>query len=327
MAYSKEILQRARQRLESAKADRESENRQRLQQAYEQLPRLKEIDLRLRKTMTLAAQTVFTQGGDARAAMEEVRQANVALQQERNALVQQHFEPGYLDEKPICDNCGGSGYVGSTMCGCLSRLCREEQKKELKLLACNDADFDRFRLDYYSDEVIRDMGVSPRKLMELNLNICRKYAYSFGPGSGNLLFCGDTGLGKTFLSACIAGVVADRGYSVAYESANNLFAKLEKHRFHPSDETRIEVAKLMDCDLLIVDDLGTELSGSFVNSALYTLINDRLLSGKPMIISTNFSADELAKRYTPQIASRLKGNFNLRVFAGSDIRVMKNRGY
>ena len=91
MAYSKEILQRARQRLESAKADRESENRQRLQQAYEQLPRLKEIDLQLRKTMTLAAQTVFTQGGDARAAMEEVRQANVALQQERNALVQQHF--------------------------------------------------------------------------------------------------------------------------------------------------------------------------------------------------------------------------------------------
>ena len=326
MAYSKEVLQRARQRLESAKADRESENRQRLQQAYEQLPRLKEIDLQLRRTMTLAAQTVFTKGGDARLAMEEVRQANMELQQERQALVQQHFEPGYLDEKPVCDNCGGSGYVGATMCGCLQELCRQEQKKELRFLSATNADFDLFRLDYYSDEVIRELGYSPRTLMESNLNTCRKYAYSFGVGSGNLLFSGETGLGKTFLSACIAGVVADRGYSVAYESANNLFTKLEKHRFHPGDETRIEVAKLMDSDLLIVDDLGTELSGSFVNAALYTLINDRLLAGKPMIISTNFSTDELAKRYAPQIASRLKGNFDLRIFVGSDIRVMKNRG-
>lgn len=327
MAYSKEVLRRARLRLESAKADRESENRQRLQKAYEQLPRLKEIDLQLRRSMTLAAQTVFSQGGDARLAMEEVRNANLALQQERKALADAHFEPGYLDEEPICSKCGGSGYIGSAMCSCLSELCRQEQKKELSLLISNDADFNAFRLDYYPDQIDRQMGISPRALMEMNLNACRKYAYSFGEGSGNLLFSGGTGLGKTFLSACIASIVADRGYSVVYESAHNLFSKLEKDRFHPDQESRAQVAKIADCDLLILDDLGTELPGTFVTSALYTLINDRLLSQKPMIISTNFGVDELAKRYSPQTASRLKGNFQVRVFVGEDIRVMKNRGY
>ncbi len=326
MAYSKEVLQRARQRLESAKADRDSENRQRLQSAYEQVPRLKEIDLELRKTMTLAAQAVFVKGGDARAAMDEVRQANLALQQERKILADTHFEPGYLDEKPICDRCGGSGYIGSTMCGCLQELCRQEQKKELSLLAASDADFDLFRLDYYPAEFDRTLGASPRELMELNLNACRKYAAGFGLGSGNLLFSGGAGLGKTYLSACIARVVTDRGYSVAYESAGNLFSKLERNRFHPDEESQAEVNRLMQSDLLILDDLGTELSGSFVVSALYTLLNDRLMSGKPMIISTNFGVDELAKRYSPQIASRLKGNFKVRYFAGNDIRILKNRG-
>ena len=327
MAYSKEVLQRARQRLESAKADRESENRQRLQKAYEQLPRLKEIDLQLRRSMSLAAQTVFSQGGDARLAMEEVRNANLALQRERQELIDAHYAAGYLDEAPICDKCGGSGYIGSAMCSCLRDLCRQEQKKELSLLACGNAEFESFRLDYYSDQIDRNLGVSPRTIMEMNWNACRKYAYSFGAGSGNLLFSGNTGLGKTFLSACIANVVADRGYSVVYESAHNLFSKLEKDRFHPDQDSRAQVEKIAQCDLLILDDLGTELPGSFVTSALYTLINDRLLSGKPMIISTNFAVTELAKRYSPQIASRLQGDFQVRIFMSEDIRVMKNRGY
>lgn len=323
MAYSKEVLQRARQRLESARADRESENRQRLQRAYEELPRIKEIDLLLRRSMTLAAQTVFTKGGDARAAMEEVRQANLALQQERSALIAEHFEPGWLDEAPICPTCGGTGYVGSAMCSCLAALCRQEQKKELSLLAAGDADFDTFRLDYYPDRFDRNLGASPRAIMESNLNFCRKYAYSFGADSGSLLFSGDTGLGKTFLSACIAAVVADRGYSVAYESAGNLFAKLEKDRFHPDGDSHAQVAKLMDCDLLILDDLGTEMASSFVLSAFYSLLNDRLMAGKSMIVSTNYAVDELAKRYNPQIASRLRGNFQVRIFAGEDIRLKK----
>ena len=137
---------------------------------------------------------------------------------------------------------------------------------------------------------------------------------------------GGTGLGKTFLSASIARMVADRGYSVAYESAHHLFSKLEKNRFNPDEESREQVAKLTECDLLIIDDLGTELPGNFVTAALYNLVNDRLLAGRAMIISTNLNIEESARRYSPQIASRLQGSFKRLTFVGEDIRVMKNRG-
>ena len=326
MAYSKDVVRRAQQRLAQAKADRESENLQHLQIAYREIPRVKEIDMLLRRSMALAAQAVFAQGGDAKLAMEEVKQANLALQWEREQLVNDHFGEGFLDESPICSLCGGSGYIGSTMCECLQELCRQEQKKEVALLASNAERFEKFRLDYYSSQVDSRYGASPRMIMERNLNICRKYAYGFGPGSGNLLFVGGTGLGKTFLSACIAAVVADKGYSVAYESAQRLFSKLEKNRFNPDDQSREQVENLENCDLLIVDDLGTEMPGNFVTATLYGLVNDRLLKGKAMIISTNLNVEEAARRYSPQIASRLQGSFKALTFVGDDIRVMKNRG-
>jgi DNA replication protein DnaC len=162
--------------------------------------------------------------------------------------------------------------------------------------------------------------------MELNFRNCRSYAGIFTENSGNLLFIGGTGLGKTFLSACIARAVADRGYSVAYETASHLFSKLERAKFSADEEARKEVEKFSRCDLLIIDDLGTEMPGQFVTAALYSLVNDRLLEGKPMLISTNLNVDELSRRYSPQIASRLHGSFSRLTFVGEDIRVMKNRG-
>ena len=326
MAYSAQIVRRARQILEQKKSDKESQYRQNLQTAYLQLPRLKEIDLLLRRSMTQAAQAVFTQGGDARAAMEQVKKENLTLQNERQALIDANFAPGFLDESPVCDRCGGSGYMGSAMCGCLMQLCRIEQRKELANLTTGAETFEAFRLDYYPDQVSNAYGASPRKIMERNLQICRRYAQSFVPGIGNLLFVGGTGLGKTFLSACIANAVTDKGYSVAYESAPRLFAKLEKNRFNPDEESREAAERFAACDLLIIDDLGTEMPGNFVTAAFYSLLNDRLLEGKSMIISTNLNVDEIAVRYSPQIASRLQGSFKGLTFVGQDIRVLKNRG-
>ena len=121
--------------------------------------------------------------------------------------------------------------------------------------------------------------------------------------------------------------MADRGYSVVYETAGHLFGKLEQAKFNPSEEARREAEKFTACDLLIVDDLGTEMPGQFVTAALYSLLNDRILAGKPMVISTNLNVDEMARRYTPQIASRLHGGFQRLTFVGEDIRVLKNRGY
>ena len=316
MAYSKEVVQRARARLAQAKEDRESENRQHLAEAYQQVPRIREIDILLRRTMAMAAQAVFASGGNVQSAMAEAKAQNQALQRERAWLIDTNFEEGFLDETPICDRCGGTGYMGSAMCECLTELCRQEQKKELTLLSGGKENFSQFRLDYYPDRVDPKLGVSPRAIMERNFRTCRTYAATFSQNSGNLLFIGGTGLGKTFLSACIARAVADKGYSVLYETATHLFNKLEQAKFSPTEESRYEAAKLTACDLLIVDDLGTEMPGQFVTAALYSLLNDRLLAGKPTIISTNLNVEEMQRRYSPQIASRLQGNFGQLIFLG-----------
>ena len=327
MAYSNEVVRKARAELASRKADHESKLNARLHEAYVKVPRVKEIDILLRKSMALAVQAAFQTGGDAKAAVEEVKQANLALQAERKALIEQHFAPGYLDETPICPKCGGSGYIGTFMCQCLRELCRQQQEKEVALLADDGQHFGAFRLDLYSDRADPKTGLSPRAIMARGYDICRHYAQTFTPASGNLLFNGGTGLGKTFLSACIAREVAAKGYSVAYETAAHLFSKLEKHRFHPDEETAQEMKRINGCDLLIIDDLGTELPGQFVTAALYALVNDRLLAGKPMVISTNLNIKEIRERYSSQIGSRLYGNFERIAFVGEDIRVLKNRGY
>ena len=326
MAYSAEVIRRARERLAQAREDRESENRQHLAQAYEKCPRIRQIDLQLRRTMAQAAQAAFRKGSDGRAEMDAIRQENLALQQERAQLVGQYFEEGYLDDSPICTVCGGSGYVGSNMCECLRELCRQEQKKELTFLSAGKDRFEQFSLDYYPDRLDPVMKVNVRSLMERNLQMCRRYAATFSEKSPNLLFSGDTGLGKTFLSACIARVVADRGYSVVYESASHLFGKLERAKFYNDEQARQDSQRYTDCDLLIVDDLGTEMPSQFTTSALYTLINDRILYGRPMILSTNLNTEDFSRRYSSQVASRLNGNFQRIPFLGEDIRAKKNWG-
>ena len=325
MAYSNEVVRKARAELASRKADHESQTLDRLQRAYAAVPRIREIDNLLRRSMAVAMQTVFQTGGDAQKAMAEVKQANLSLQAERKTLIEANFGPGYLDETPICPHCGGSGYIGTSMCRCLKELCRREQEKEVALLADAGQRFEAFRLDYYSDRPDPKTGVSPRAVMTRSFEICRNYAKNFSPTSGNLLFNGGTGLGKTFLSACIAREVAAKGCSVAYETASHLFSKLEKHRFHPDEESAREMKRLNEADLLIIDDLGTELPGNFVTASLYTLVNDRLLAGKPMVVSTNLTVGELSQRYSPQVSSRLQGSFQLLPFVGQDIRVMRQQ--
>ena len=228
--------------------------------------------------------------------------------------------------RPVVLVGGGTGYIGAEMCECLRELCRQEQKKEVSILSGSRDSFGSFRLDYYSDRVDPNYGVSPRTLAEKNFRECKHYAVFFSDKSDNLLLSGNPGLGKTFLSACIARTVADRGYSVAYETAGHLFTKMERAKFMNDEQARQETESYTHCDLLILDDLGTEMPGQFTNVALYGIINDRLLLGKPTIISTNLTTDDIAKRYTPQIASRLRGSFKRVPFIGEDIRLMKNGG-
>ena len=324
MGYSIEVLKRARAELARQREDHISRNNARVERVYRELPRVRQIDMELRQTMVQAARAAFAGTPNA---MESVKAANLALQEERKALLEAKYGPDFRDEEEFCPNCGGSGYVGAEMCGCLKRICILEQRKELGAVFSGGESFENFRLDYYPETVMSKAGVSPRTVMTSVLELCRKYARTFTMESGNLLFNGGTGLGKTHLALAVGRAVGEMGYSVCYESAISLFNKLEQAKFSPSEETRAKAEKLENCDLLIIDDLGTELPGQFAATALYGLLNARLMARKPMIITTNLNVNELGQRYMPQIASRLQGDFRQMTFLGSDIRVLKNKGF
>lgn len=322
MAYSEQVLRRARQRLTDAKIARDREYLEHQRIAYERYPRLAEIDRELRVSMSQLMANIMRSGDDAAERIAQVREKNLALQREREWILEAEFEEGYLDDSPICAKCGGSGYTGAQMCSCLRELCRQEQKKELtSLLGTGRETFENFRTDVYPDTYDPKLGTSARQLMQSNLNICRRYAQSFAPGAGDLLFSGATGLGKTLLSACIARQVADRGFSVVYESAIRLFSDFEAEKFGSSqEEAPPSTQKYLNCDLLIIDDLGTEMTTQFTVSVLYHIINSRMMERRSTVISTNLLPDALETRYSPQIASRIIGGYRLIKFAGSDLR-------
>ncbi|HIR08896.1 MAG TPA: ATP-binding protein [Candidatus Avoscillospira stercoripullorum] len=322
MAYSEAVLHRARERLLQEKNLYEAETAARRAQVLQAYPRLKEIDQALRQSVAGAVAAAFRKGEDTTAAIAALKEKNLALQREREwILASAELDESVLDPPPFCPHCGGSGYVGSSMCECLRELCRQEQKKELSSLLGGKESFDGFRLDLYSTEPDPNLGVSPRQLMERTFRRCRRYAREFGAGAPSLLFTGGPGLGKTFLSACIARAVADNGFSVVYDTAGKLFSDFEAVKFggNQQDLTR----KYLQCDLLIIDDLGTEMTTQFTQSVLYRVLNDRLLENRPVIVSTNLSDQALRQRYSAPIASRLLGAFEVCLFLGQDIRQLR----
>lgn len=325
MAYSAAVIARARARLAEEKRENEESHARRVADAYARFPRLKEIEIALRATMADAMAACFSAGDDPQAAIAAIRDKNLALQREREWILEAaDLGADYLDATPVCPDCGGSGYIGERMCGCLAELCRIEQKKELSSLLGGQESFDRFDLGYYSEQVDPAWGISPRENMAEVLRLARRYAREFTPGqSGSLLFSGGTGLGKTFLSACIARAVADGGASVVYETAVRVFSDFEAEKFG-NDASR-PTEKYLQCDLLIIDDLGTEMTTQFTQSALYTLLNTRLMARRASIVSTNLSMQDVKSRYTPQIVSRLMGTFEDVYFFGDDIRLLKKR--
>lgn len=322
MAYDGSIMQRALARYDQDKQRRADELEQRRRMAFTRQPRLAEIERELRGTMGRIVTSALQKGTDPLPAIRVLRDENLELQRERAELLTAMGEPiDYLDDKPACPLCGDTGYRKGQVCGCLKKYYAREQLHELsRLLPLGEATFDSFRFDYYDDAVWPDYGTSPRANMERNFDVCRDYAQQFSKGSGNLLLSGGTGLGKTFLSACIARVVSESGFSVVYDTAISIFAKLENDKFRPDEETAAEVRRCEGCDLLILDDLGTEMTTSFVQSALYQLVNGRMIAGRSTIISTNLAPEELGQRYGAAILSRIEGGYEILPFFGEDIR-------
>lgn len=326
MAYSEAVLARATARLEQDRAEKERENAEHLQRAYAEYPRLRELDRQIRITASKAIAASFERSDQREAILADLREKSLQLQRERDWILEAGgFEDGFLDGAPVCERCGGRGYIGSSMCECLKELCRQEQRRELtSLLVTGHENFDNFRLDVYPDTFDPKLGTSPQKIMRGTLRACRKYCAEFTVHSPSLLFSGATGLGKTFLSACIARQVADRGFSVVYETAIQMLADFETARFgEKNEENQALPNKYFQTDLLLIDDLGMEMTTQFNTSTLYNILNTRLNAAMPTIISTNLSPEQLQSRYSPQIASRLLGMYSLYQFSGNDLRRRK----
>ena len=328
MALDGRLLRRAMDRLEEDRRRREANTAELRLRLYRRDPALEELDADIRATAAATLDLALRSGEDPVSAMEKLQEQSLQLQKERTARILRLGYPEHcIDDLPACPRCGDRGYVGREPCECLMRLYREEQRRELsKLLDLQGESFSSFRLEYYDDIKDPDTGISPRQHMQLVLLACRRYAETFNGRGSNLFLSGAPGLGKTFLSACIASAVAERGWSVVYETTVNLCARYEEARFGrrgDTEEAELDIRRYLGCDLLILDDLGTEMNTAFTVSVLYEVINARLRGGKSTVISSNLSVEDIASRYSPQIASRLAGEYENLRFYGRDIRLQK----
>ena len=326
MSYDGKIMRRALARFDEDKQRRAQQMEERRKLLYTRIPRLGQIEQELRGTMSQIITSALSRGTDPVPAIRVIRDSNLALQRERRELLEAYgYAADYLDEEPNCPLCRDSGYRGSAVCSCLQEYYAREQIAELsQLLNMGGETFETFDFNWYT----ADRGAyrrSPREVAERNFDICQDYAHQFSPRSGNLLLFGSPGLGKTFLSACIARVVSENGHSVVYDTASHIFNQFEAAKFRRDyeEDSGADVERYLDCDLLIMDDLGTEMLTSFVQSTFYQLVNSRLIRGKKTIINTNLKLEEIAQRYGAPVRSRLEGEYELLPFIGDDIRKLK----
>lgn len=326
MPYDGDVIRNATEQLNHNAQRHRAEFERRRREIYLRVPRLQTIDRQLSQTVRQAAQTALRKGVDPMPALEQAKRQNLSLQRERKQLLTQNgYAQDALTYKPLCPLCNDRGWRGSEMCQCLKDLCGKEQIKNLSsMLNLGSQSFDTFDLDYYSPVYDASIGSSPRNMMEYAQDVCFQFANRFPHGNQNNLFLtGNPGLGKTFLSAAIARLVSEKGYSVVYDSAVNVFNRFEAQKFGRDSQASQDIDRYLTCDLMILDDLGSEMNSPLVQSSLYQLINGRMLSERSTVISSNFSLDEIAHRYSSQVYSRLSGEYLTVRFFGEDIRKQK----
>lgn len=327
MAYTNQLYDKAFAQLARRRRDAQELTRRRREEIYRKLPRTREIDREMANTSISLTKAVLA-GGNPEKLIGQLQEENLRLQQERRELLEQAgYPPDYLAEQHGCPHCQDEGYVGNRMCDCLRKILRELAYRSVSDSACMaGCTFSNFSLHYYSDQPLGAGGPVPRRQMEEILAYCRSYAenFSLSPASRSIVMTGSTGLGKTHLSLAIAAGVIDRGFGVVYGSCPNLLDRLEKEKFsRAGGEGEGVQASLLECDLLIVDDLGTEFSTTFTQAALYNLVNSRINTGRPTIVNTNLDVEQIERMYGERMVSRLIGSYAFLYFYGRDIRQLK----
>lgn len=261
----------------------------------------------------------------------------IAMENRQNELIKKKEElfdkhkipQDYLELKYDCNSCKDTGFLeNGRRCNCLKQRMLEDSYAMSNLKEILEKDnFNTFDIDIFSDRPVENRDLSPRENMKCILQDMYFYASNFGcendEEKNNLIFIGKPGLGKTFMCSCIAKEVLNRGYTVIYQTSFNLMEVIERYKFKTSSFSSVDEENynnLFTCDLLIIDDLGTEMPNTFTTSELFNIINSRLNSGKKIIISTNLNLSQINEIYTARILSRIVGNFKLYEFYGEDLR-------
>ena len=304
--------------------------RKRREEVYLKLPRIQSIDSELSLISINAARQILTENSKQIShLLEELHLRSMALKNEKEKLLLEVGIPnGYFTDIYRCSICQDTGYIEQTeRCQCLNQrlINKYYDLSNIKGLL-KEENFDTFDLRYYSEEVFASQGLSPRRNMQIIYQVAMNFVEEFDNTFQNLLFYGDTGLGKTFLCNCIAKDLLDMGKTVLYVTAPRIFRLVEDHRFNREnivDEADYAIDAVTDVDLLILDDLGAEFSTVVTSAALFDIINQRLLAKKPTVISTNLSPAEFETHYSDRIVSRFLGHYKMSKFYGDDIRAKK----
>ncbi len=323
MAYNRDNIQKVKELLNARRSDAVSTSMHRKAEMEARIPGYAELENALAGTGARIMQAAFSHTLDD-ATVAAIREDNRRLREQKGALLQRYGYPAdYTDIHYTCEACSDTGYRGIEMCVCMRRELIQAGVESAGLASLiKTQSFETFSLDFYENH--------DRIIMENNVRRLRQFANTFSADtSESWLFAGATGLGKTHLSTAVAGVVISRGFDVIYDSVQEILAVYEEDRFSHGEGTQHQrgrtVESLLECDLLIMDDLGTELTNQFTVSSLYSMINTRINRGKSTIINTNLTQSEIRSRYTDRIASRLFGEYKPLLFKGVDVRAQKLR--
>ena len=327
------ILKNLLSQYSKKKINAEYEAEKRKQELYKKFPKLQAIDDKL-TTLAISTTKALINNND-KNLLNELNNNISSLKEEKNKILKNnHISEDYFDPHYECNICKDTGYVTNkdyttTMCTCLKQKLYDEQYNKSNISNLDTQNFNNFSDLFYSDKIDENKyhtNISPRENINLIREICIKFIDNFeDKNQKNLLFTGNTGLGKTFLSSCIANEIIKKGKNVLYQTAPVMLDSIIDYRFGKANSTNI-LDSILNVDLLIIDDLGTECMNNMKFTEIFNIINTRLLNQNKItktIISTNLSLKNLYSNYDERIVSRIVGNYDICYFFGDDIRFKK----
>lgn len=308
---------------EKRQLNNENRLRGRYEEIYKKIPRLRTLDHSISELSVRQAHKLLD-GDDA--ALTVLRNDLHLLFEEKRLLLEQAGYPkGYLELSYTCPDCQDTGYIGDEKCHCFKKAIIDFLYTQSNLQEVLEKEnFGTLSMEYYSENHKDPLTErSSKEAMETAVRACREFTLNFGKDFRNLLLYGDTGVGKTFLTHCIAKELLEQTFSVIYFTASRLFDIFAKKQFERDEAAAQDYEHIYSCDLLIIDDLGTEFSNGFTTSQLFVCLNERLLRKKSTIISTNISLDDLNTLYSERVFSRITSAYTVLRMTGDDIRIQK----